>query len=88
MQTFECKKSFSESEINSLVRQFCTKSLTLIRQPNFRLQFFLCAMFDKQSCNADDERKTYCELTDDRSVNFKRLQLTALEELHEVDTES
>ena len=45
-------------------------------------------MFDKQACNADDEKKTNFEFTNNAFANFKRLQINALEESDIVDTES
>ena len=45
-------------------------------------------MFDKQACNADDEKETNFEFTNNAFANFKRLQIIALEESDNVDTES
>ena len=88
METIKKEKRFFKTDINSLVKEICTKHSISIEQPIFRFQVSFYVIFNKEGYNVDDIKETYFELVNDTFLNLKMIQIIELENLDQIDTET
>ena len=85
VKTVEKERRFKASAINQLAIETCTKSSTLIKQPNLSFQIhFYAAFYEKIYHASSDEQNS---VTDGAFINLKMKRIIALEDLDEKNTE-